>query len=61
VDAPPRAVIAFHAPREVAALFLAVLARAGSLEALLAHAIASWTEAGSRFRDYADLIPATQS
>jgi hypothetical protein len=32
------AAIAFHAPPEVAALFLAMLARAGSLEALLAHA-----------------------
>jgi hypothetical protein len=54
VDAPPRAAIAFHAPREVAVLFLAVLSRAGSLEALLAHAIATWTEAGGQFDDYAD-------
>jgi hypothetical protein len=33
------AAIAFRAPPEVAALFLAMLARAGSLEVLLAHAI----------------------
>jgi hypothetical protein len=38
----------------VAALFLTMLARAGSLEALLAHAITSWAEHGSRFRDPAD-------
>jgi hypothetical protein len=49
-----RAAIAFRAPPEVAALFLAMRARAGSLEALLAHAIASWAEQGSRFRDPAD-------
>jgi hypothetical protein len=51
---PGRAVIAFHAPAEVAALFLAMLARAGSLETLLAHAIATWLDLGSQFRDYAD-------
>jgi hypothetical protein len=49
-----RAAIAFRAPPEVAALFLALLARAGSLEALLAHAIATWAQHGSRFRDPAD-------
>jgi hypothetical protein len=38
----------------VAVLFLAMLIRAGSLEALVAHAIAAWAEAGSRFRDPAD-------
>ena len=31
-----------------------MLARAGSLERLLAHAIATWVEAGSFFEDYAD-------
>jgi hypothetical protein len=46
--------IAFRAPPEVAALFRAMLARAGSLERLLAHAIRTWVEAGARFRDYAD-------
>jgi hypothetical protein len=52
---PPRgAAIAFHAPRDVAAFFLAMLARVGSLERLLAHAIATWVEAGSSFEDYAD-------
>jgi hypothetical protein len=56
VDAalPFRGVIAFRAPPEVAALFLAMLARAGSLERLLAHAIATWVELGARFVDYAD-------
>jgi hypothetical protein len=52
-EAKPAA-IAFRAPPEVAALFLSMLASAGSLEALFAHAIAAWTEAGSRFRDSAD-------
>jgi hypothetical protein len=47
-------VIAFHAPRGVAAFFLAMRERAGSLDRLLAHAIATWVEAGSLFRDYAD-------
>ena len=31
-----------------------MLARAGSLERLLAHAISTWVEVGARFRDYAD-------
>ena len=48
------AAIAFRAPPEVAKLFLAMLARAGSLEALFAHAIATWAEQGARFRDPAD-------
>jgi hypothetical protein len=52
-EAKPAA-IAFRAPPEVAALFLAMLARAGSLEALLAHAIPAWAEEGGRFRDPAD-------
>jgi hypothetical protein len=52
--APKAAVIAFHAPRGVAAFFLAMLARTGSLGELLAHAIATWVEAGSCFEDYAD-------
>jgi hypothetical protein len=46
--------IAFRAPPEVAALFLAMLARAGSLEVLLAHAITSWVEQGAQFRDQRD-------
>jgi hypothetical protein len=46
--------IVFHAPPEVASLFLAMLARVGSLERLLAHAIATWVADGERFRDYAD-------
>jgi hypothetical protein len=45
--------VAFHAPPEVAALFLALVRRVG-LEALLDHAIATWIELGRRFRDYAD-------
>jgi len=49
-----RVAIAFRAPREVAGLFLAMLARAGSLEALLVHAIDTWTEVGRQFHDYAD-------
>jgi len=53
-DAVPRPYIAFRAPPAVAALFLAMLARAGSLGRLLAHAIATWDEVGRRFHDYAD-------
>ena len=49
-----RAAIAFHAPRPVAALFLGMVRRAGSLESLLLHAIAAWLDAGSAFEDYAD-------
>ena len=49
----PRA-IAFHAPPDVAALFLAMVERAGSIERLLAHAIRTWVEMGDRFEDYAD-------
>jgi len=45
--------VAFWAPREVAALFEALVARVG-LEALLDHAIATWLEAGAQFVDYAD-------
>jgi hypothetical protein len=52
--APRPAVIAFRAPPDVAAFFLSMLARAGSLERLLAHAIATWVEQGSVFEDYAD-------
>jgi len=48
------AVIAFHAPSDVAALVLAMLDRAGSLERSLAHAIATWVEQGEQFEDYAD-------
>ncbi len=49
-----RPCIAFRAPPEVAELFLAMRARAGSLERLLAHAIATWLEQGAQFEDYAD-------
>jgi hypothetical protein len=45
--------VAFWAPREVAALFEALVARLG-LEAMLDHAIATWLEAGGQFEDYAD-------
>ncbi len=54
VDAVPRRAIVFHAPPGVAQLFLGMLARVGSLERLLAHAIATWAQQGERFRDYAD-------
>ncbi len=53
-DAVPRDVIAFRAPPEVAELFLAMRTRAGSLERLLAHAIATWLDQGAQFEDYAD-------
>jgi hypothetical protein len=52
--AAPQATLVFHAPRDVALLFCAMLRRAGSLEALLAHALDTWRELGARFRDYAD-------
>ena len=53
-EAPiPRAIV-FQAPPAVAELFLAMLARAGSIERLLAHAIATWVELGQCFDDYAD-------
>jgi len=45
--------VAFWAPREVAALFEALVARVG-FEAMLDHAIATWLEAGAQFEDYAD-------
>jgi hypothetical protein len=45
--------VAFRAPREVAALFEALVARVG-FEAMLDHAIATWIEAGAQFEDYAD-------
>jgi hypothetical protein len=54
LDLAPRREIAFLAPPEVARFFLGMLARAGSLERLLAHAIATWAELGRQFRDYAD-------
>ena len=54
VDAEPRSAIAFRAPPAVAELFLAMLARAGSIERLLAHAIATWVQVGEGFDDYAD-------
>jgi hypothetical protein len=53
-EARPGAAIAFRAPPDVAALFGEMIARAGSLERLLAHAVAAWVEEGARFRDYAD-------
>ncbi len=53
--APPEpAAIAFPAPPEIAEFFLQMLARAGSLERLLAHAIRTWVEQGELFEDYAD-------
>jgi hypothetical protein len=54
VDLVPGGEIDFRAPPAVAHFFLAMLARAGSLERLLVHVIATWTELGRRFRDYAD-------
>jgi hypothetical protein len=45
--------VAFCAPREVAALFEALVAYVG-LEAMLDHALATWLEAGEQFEDYAD-------
>jgi hypothetical protein len=45
--------VAFWAPREVAVLFEALVARLG-LEAMLDHAIATWLEVGAQFEDYAD-------
>jgi hypothetical protein len=52
-EALPALRVAFSAPSEVARLFLGMVAHWG-LEALLDHAIATWLEAGRRFRDYAD-------
>ena len=53
--APPEpAAIAFPAPLEVAEFFHTMLARAGSLERVLAHAIRTWVEQGKLFDDYAD-------
>jgi hypothetical protein len=49
-----RTAIAFRAPPAVADFFLAMLARAGSLERLLAHAIQTWVLHGEAFSDYAD-------
>jgi hypothetical protein len=43
----------FRAPPEVASLFQAMVFAFG-LERVLEHAIASWRQAGSAFRDYAD-------
>ena len=53
-EAPVPRAIAFRAPPAVAELFLAMVARAGSIERLLAHAIATWVEVGECFDDYAD-------
>jgi hypothetical protein len=50
----PRREIVFHAPPEVARFFLVMVARAGSLARLLAHAIRTWMEHGANFEDYAD-------
>jgi hypothetical protein len=52
-DEVPRRKVEFRAPVEVAELFLALVARFG-LEAMLDHALATWFEAGRRFKDYAD-------
>ena len=54
VGSPPAPEIAFTAPRAAARFFVAMLGRAGSLERMLAHAIATWMEAEAQFRDYAD-------
>jgi hypothetical protein len=54
VEGEASARIEFRAPAHVASFFLAMVSRAGSLERLLAHAIASWVQQGARFRDYAD-------
>jgi hypothetical protein len=54
LEAQPVTRIEFWAPRGVASLFLAMVARAGSLERLLAHVIVTWVRQGERFRDYAD-------
>ncbi len=54
VEARAPTAVAFHAPPEVAAFFLEMVARAGSLERLLAHAIVTWVQVGEQFRDYAD-------
>jgi len=54
VGALPRGEVAFRAPEQVARFFLAMLSRAGSLERVLAHAIATWTQLGEQFDDYAD-------
>jgi hypothetical protein len=51
-DVPERKV-EFRAPPDVAELFLG-LVRSVGLEAMLDHALATWLEAGSAFRDYAD-------
>jgi hypothetical protein len=64
-NAQPRAAVAFHAPPEVAVLFGSTLERVrcrlgpaaptwAALEAMLDHAIETWTAAGAQFRDYAD-------
>jgi hypothetical protein len=46
--------LAFWAPKSVAAFFLAMLRRAGSLARLLAHAVREWVRRGEQFRDHAD-------
>ena len=52
-DEVPEAEVAFRAPRDVAILFEAMVARVG-LEPMLDHAIVTWVEAGRAFEDYAD-------
>jgi hypothetical protein len=52
--APQTGAIAFRAPAPVAERFLAMVARAGSIERLLAHAIVTWVQTGESFEDYAD-------
>lgn len=52
VGAIPAAAIAFHAPRDVAAFFLCVLRRAGSLERLLAPVIQTWVAEGHHWDDH---------
>jgi hypothetical protein len=52
--APKTGAIEFRAPAPIAEQFLAMVARAGSIERLLAHAIITWVQAGEHFEDYAD-------
>jgi hypothetical protein len=63
VPSTVEASVSFHAPREVAELFLATLRRVRrvfggpawvALERMLDHAITTWLEAGQQFEDYAD-------
>ena len=52
-DELPRRKVEFRSPREVAELFVGLVARFG-LEAMLDHALSTCLEAGRQFKDYAD-------